>query len=292
MNSIRITLLCTVLLSFNGFSALGQSTDTLYYYQEEDLVDERQGILDHVLDFGIYFTNPFYSSDILQLDLLFLSDIQDYYGFPAQFEFSFNIATNDSAPGSTLYTLEPIIDDSSDVYPYWQHYDLNGVDTLQNLTSDFWVSGKDLWQLVWDTNDPYSGRVRGNIDNTFWETAEIDIGVRVIVRQNDTDISPESTVPEQTVLLQNYPNPFNGFTTIRLHFPHQTVATLRIFDAGGRLVNVLHESIRVPAGGYTTQWFGLDQTDMPVGSGLYFLNVRYTQEGTSRSLSKKIVLMK
>jgi hypothetical protein len=49
----------------------------------------------------------------------------------------------------------------------------------------------------------------------------------------------EVEVPQSFVLDQNYPNPFNGSTIIRFGVPHETTASVTLYDAIGRRVRIL-----------------------------------------------------
>jgi len=94
-------------------------------------------------------------------------------------------------------------------------------------------------------------------------------------------------VPEAFTLSQNYPNPFNPATAITFHLPTESPVALTVFDALGRVVQVLAEG-RYPAGSYRVQWGGRDAAGQPVASGVYL----YRLQAGSFVQSQTMVLAK
>jgi hypothetical protein len=89
-------------------------------------------------------------------------------------------------------------------------------------------------------------------------------------------------LPLGFVLEQNYPNPFNPSTFIKFQLPYSASVTLSVYDALGRLVDVL-ASGNMASGSYALQW---DAENQP--SGLYFYKLEY--EGSAEV--KKMLLIK
>ncbi|MBU0741638.1 hypothetical protein KJ554_04705 [bacterium] len=83
------------------------------------------------------------------------------------------------------------------------------------------------------------------------------------VTGGDTPVMPAS------YLRRNAPNPFNPGTKIVYGLMEPARATLRIFDASGRLVRVLVDEQRT-AGPHEAFWDGNDGAGRPVASGVYF----------------------
>lgn len=81
---------------------------------------------------------------------------------------------------------------------------------------------------------------------------------------------------------QNYPNPFNPSTFIKFQLPFSASITLSVYDALGRLVDVLASGSMAP-GSYAVQW---DAKNQP--SGMYFYKLEY--EGAAEI--KKMLLIK
>ena len=99
-------------------------------------------------------------------------------------------------------------------------------------------------------------------------------------------------VPGQTSLQQNYPNPFNPSTTLEYDLgfidgPIQRV-NITVYDILGRNIKTLINE-QQSIGRYRVKWNGRDQNDVPVSSGIYFVNLM-TDGG--RTETKKIMLMR
>lgn len=62
----------------------------------------------------------------------------------------------------------------------------------------------------------------------------------VITPQQQADVKGSS---DQTVLLENYPNPVSGKTTVRFAIPSRSYASVKIYDALGRVVRTLSQGI-------------------------------------------------
>ncbi|MCK4510186.1 T9SS type A sorting domain-containing protein, partial [bacterium] len=87
--------------------------------------------------------------------------------------------------------------------------------------------------------------------------------------------------------VSSYPNPFNPETTIRYYLPAGTRAALRIYDARGRLVRELFDSV-CSAGEHEALWDGTDDHGRPASSGVYF----YALETAAGDTEGRMVLLK
>jgi CubicO group peptidase (beta-lactamase class C family) len=108
-------------------------------------------------------------------------------------------------------------------------------------------------------------------------TLNNDIWVRLNAVMNRPSGIGASAVPAGFALSQNYPNPFNPATTISVSLPHDMEADVRIFNALGQQVAVLHAG-PMTAGTHQLQW---DASS--VSAGVYFCRFRsgpYTQTRT------------
>jgi DNA-binding beta-propeller fold protein YncE len=92
-------------------------------------------------------------------------------------------------------------------------------------------------------------------------------GVVFMPVQEPTAAEGPDDVPGQFTLEQNYPNPFNPTTTIRYILPRPARVTLTVFDAAGRTVDTLVQSLK-EAGPHEVAF---DATDLPGGTYLYRL---------------------
>lgn len=87
--------------------------------------------------------------------------------------------------------------------------------------------------------------------------------------------------------MSSAPNPFRGATTIRFTLARDEEVRLRVFDLGGRQVRELvHRAAE--AGMQELAWDGRDMEGNPLGSGIYFYQVRAGE----RAVTKKLVLLR
>jgi flagellar hook assembly protein FlgD len=85
-------------------------------------------------------------------------------------------------------------------------------------------------------------------------------------------------------LLKNFPNPFNPRTTVEFTLKRDAAASLRVYDAQGRLVRTLLSSY-LAAGRHSVPWNGLDDTGRPSASGVYFIRLQAGGEYLSRTVN-------
>ncbi len=81
-------------------------------------------------------------------------------------------------------------------------------------------------------------------------------------------IASEIELPTEYVLDQNFPNPFNPSTTIRYGLPGDSEVSLTIYDIRGNTVRTINSGSQV-AGWYERIWNGMDDSGVPVSTGLY-----------------------
>ncbi len=87
------------------------------------------------------------------------------------------------------------------------------------------------------------------------------------------DDGPGQGVPSVFRVDPAFPNPFNPSTTIRFALPAAARASVRIYDAGGRLVRTLVDG-DLGAAVHAVVWRGDDDAGRRVGSGVYFYRVK------------------
>jgi len=90
--------------------------------------------------------------------------------------------------------------------------------------------------------------------------------------------------PAMARMLRNYPNPFNPRTTVEFTLSKDATASLRVYDARGRLVSTLLDSY-VAAGRHSVTWNGRDGAGVSVGSGVYFLRLQAGGQYLSRTVN-------
>lgn len=94
-------------------------------------------------------------------------------------------------------------------------------------------------------------------------------------------------IPPRLVLAPNRPNPFHTATAIGLTIHEDVLATLEIYDVGGRLVRSL---VRRPmaAGEHTVEWNGRDERGHAAPAGIYIC--RLTAGGMT--VTRRMVMLK
>ncbi len=87
-------------------------------------------------------------------------------------------------------------------------------------------------------------------------------------------------IPETHIVAQNYPNPFNPSTVINFVVPARLTnkkVRLTIFNIKGEEVKVLVNEV-LPTGNYLIEWNGTDSKNSAVTSGIYFYEVKISNE--------------
>jgi len=113
-----------------------------------------------------------------------------------------------------------------------------------------------------------------------------------VVGVGDGDSENRLPTGQPICLSQSYPNPVlrgarHNVTTIRYQVPEPGQATLRIYDAAGRLVRELVNGT-VEAGSHEARWDGRDVRGRDVASGVYFYRLEAERAG---SMVRKMVLL-
>jgi hypothetical protein len=93
-------------------------------------------------------------------------------------------------------------------------------------------------------------------------------------------------LPEVSVLQQNYPNPFNPTTTIKYGMAEASPVSVIIYDIRGNVIRTMQSETQ-PAGWYQLTWNGLNDTGMPVSTGLYLTRL---QAGSTTQTIKMLYL--
>jgi hypothetical protein len=130
---------------------------------------------------------------------------------------------------------------------------------------------------------PYSGTLIVASNDSAYPSLQIPVAGTGIVGNQDG-----SQVPLVTKLSGNYPNPFNPVTEIRFSLANPTSVSLRVFDLRGRMVKELFANEALSAGDHRVTWNGTDNNNQPVGSGIYF----YEMRGGKYTSTKKMILLK
>ncbi|MCK4302691.1 MAG: T9SS type A sorting domain-containing protein [Candidatus Eisenbacteria sp.] len=99
-------------------------------------------------------------------------------------------------------------------------------------------------------------------------TAKLYVNAGDIVAQED-----EGQQWERAHLRWNSPNPFNPDTRIGFDMPCGGTVDLTVYNVSGQKVRTLTHGFR-PAGEHVVAWNGEDERGNPVGSGVYFYEMR------------------
>ncbi len=132
------------------------------------------------------------------------------------------------------------------------------------------------------------GRFSGNADSSFALGTQLlsvtgllhfSSSMYKIEPRNESDVVRKPTLvdseptPFTTELFANYPNPFNAGTTIRYQLAKPAQVTIKMFNLLGQQVATLRDEYQ-PAGRYTIQWNGTNDSGAPVASGVYFYQMK------------------
>ncbi|MDP2035742.1 MAG: T9SS type A sorting domain-containing protein [Ignavibacteria bacterium] len=94
-------------------------------------------------------------------------------------------------------------------------------------------------------------------------------------------------LPTEYSLSQNYPNPFNPATTINFSIADKSHVQLSVFNLLGEVVKTLVDQ-NEETGVHSMTWNGLNESGIPVNSGVYLLRL----EAGSQIQMRKMILLK
>lgn len=115
------------------------------------------------------------------------------------------------------------------------------------------------------------------LDNQIIDASSENATIEVLCAPSSVELAPVLSI-----LHQNYPNPFNPITEITFDLLSEQHVNLSVYDASGRLIETLLNSILLP-GTYHSQW---QSNGKP--SGVYYSRLATT--GSTQT--KKMVLLK
>ena len=134
--------------------------------------------------------------------------------------------------------------------------------------------------------------------NYHYEDTEVQPGRKYYYKLADVEIDgtihfhdpisvTSDAFPTEYQLAQNYPNPFNPETTIGFSLKESGRVTLGIFNLQGQLVRLLVDQEK-PAGFFSVNWNGRDESGAGVSSGVYC----YVLKVNDYAQVKKLIFMK
>ncbi|MCP4724082.1 MAG: S8 family serine peptidase, partial [bacterium] len=106
----------------------------------------------------------------------------------------------------------------------------------------------------------------------------------VLPMRKDRDM--ESVLPENVTLHQNFPNPFGNNTRINVELMEPAEFKLTVFNILGQKVRSLFSG-ELPPGSFPFTWNGMNESGIPVGSGVYFC--RMTSQNYSKTIKMVLV---
>ena len=86
--------------------------------------------------------------------------------------------------------------------------------------------------------------------------------------------------------LTNYPNPFNPETTISFDLSQDSKVNITVYNIKGQKIKTLINE-QIQKGKHTTIWYGFDENNKPVSSGIYIYKVK---AGTEESIKRMLLL--
>ncbi|MBW6516456.1 MAG: immune inhibitor A [Candidatus Cloacimonetes bacterium] len=143
--------------------------------------------------------------------------------------------------------------------------------TLELSYTDLIPNADNVYRYYIVTEYPYGSSDRSNIVATDSPYYDVDEDVPVVYEFR---------------LRQNYPNPFNPVTNIAFTLPQQERVELKIFNIKGELVKTLINDT-MDTGDHTVQWYGNNNQNRKVSSGIYFYSI---QAGQYRDIKKAVLL--
>lgn len=200
------------------------------------------------------------------------------------------------------YQPELVVASSGDSYVIWQDtrrglcvdvfgQKVDAAGVLQWQTDGVWVAVFDYKQL--DPEITLGGPEEfyaAWIDHRTFDEVLYLLPIGSAGSGVSEECSYLADVPEaagQVLLGQNHPNPFNPRTNISFWLPLALNVQLSVFDARGRIVDVLIEG-QMPAGPHQVLWNGRDGGGRMAPSGTYL----YQLQMQGKTMTRKMTLLR
>jgi hypothetical protein len=203
------------------------------------------------------------------------------------FAFVWDDNGNNGTPGDELASF---LINANEITTGWNIIDIpESVQEQVNFTDgSFYIgfrSGANAPQFGVDTDNSGQSYTGGQDWVGFTQYAEGNFMIHAIY-DSFTD-NEDVTVPTETISLKNYPNPFNPQTNIYFSLPKAQNVTLKVYNTKGQLVKTLINN-ELRNGKNNIVWKGLNNSNKPVASGVYF----YRLQTAGKSISNKMLLLK
>ena len=172
-----------------------------------------------------------------------------------------------------LYRLQAVSETGAITTIYTQSSGKGGIEEITNLTG----SGRYLRLLCSQKHILDSGYVLNEFE--------------IYGLKKATSVNDEINTVTEFELSQNYPNPFNPSTTISYQLPEKSFVTLKVFDALGTEVATLVSEMK-EAGRHTNVFNIEERGSATISSGIYFYQLRCSNDGNSLIKTKKMIALK
>jgi len=182
---------------------------------------------------------------------------------PSGADCTIRIARPPRWPAEEPIVVEAVLGDGSTV-------DVTGEPTTQ--------IGSSVIDFLWQRDLP-----EGMVSNY---AVRYDDGSAAAPDPTGVESGEEEGVPK-SVTVTSSPNPFNPTTTIRFGVPRRCHASLRVYDASGRVVRLLLEE-DLEAGYHEILWDGRGQDGRIAASGVYFARL----SAGDRDVTHKLILVR
>jgi hypothetical protein len=123
-------------------------------------------------------------------------------------------------------------------------------------------------------------------DGTVDVRTDVPANRRLVIVQGSSVDVPLVPAATAVTLHDPVPNPFRTATSLRFSIPAAGDVTVRVLDAGGRLVRTLADGRR-PAGSHSLTWDGRDRLGRGAAAGVYYYEVR---TGGDRAVGTLVLL--
>jgi len=168
--------------------------------------------------------------------------------------------------------------------------DLEMADQVNSSPSGQPLHGKSSTLLAWHHQDPPSAfeMNRNDVVYGYQENRNPFIDHPEFVARIWEGVDTEETVVVPTISITAYPNPFNPNVTISYSLKNSSteVSEMAIYNSKGQVVKNLAVTLSGDEGSANTvTWNGTDDSNSPVGTGVYFFVVKAGDEIATKKIS-------
>ncbi|MBD3348636.1 MAG: T9SS type A sorting domain-containing protein [Candidatus Eisenbacteria bacterium] len=189
------------------------------------------------------------------------------YTFPVPFDEAFHQVGTPGSPVIYWLDVQATPLDDPDARFGWKTTEFNWNDDA------VWGSGEEPYYGNWGELVYPEGH--------SWHGESIDLAFEL--RSSYGTAIPDEQTPSASGLTLSVPNPFQREGIVSFSLPEPCRASVRVYDASGKLVSVLADGPHA-AGRHTVTWRGRDDRGNELGSGVYFLLLEAGETTTRRKM--------